>query len=290
MSPAWIVVALSMLVLNIAPAPADRAAAPLAVVRYRTADKLILLPVRIGTTTRWFDLDTGARNTVIDARLARGMDLRVVSHARGHGVGHGTYAQSTAVPLDVTIGAARYRAPAPWIIDLSPVHFSGLVGVDMLRRYVVRIDPVAQTIAFYDPATFRYAGAGTPLRITSPENRLFVDVALAVGGKPPVVHRVRIDTGSGDSVSDNLVRQSAHRRKSLQGVGLGKAYVDYSGELDSIGLGPYVVRHVWGPSNDQPAMGMEILRRFTLTFDVPAGRLYLEPNRNFADPVPTPGA
>ena len=31
---------------------------------------------------------------------------------------------------------------------------------DLLERYVVRIDPVAHTIAFHNPKNFRYVGTG----------------------------------------------------------------------------------------------------------------------------------
>jgi hypothetical protein len=258
-------------------------------VHFRPAGKQITLPVRVnGSGTHWFALDTGARHSVVDAALARSLGLRVLSSERGAGVGHGTFAQQRAAAAGVAIGPIRYRSDEPWIIDLRQTGFPGLVGVDMLRKYVVRIDPLARTIAFYDPATFRYAGAGTALALASPDDRLFIDVALAVGGRPPVTHRMRIDTGSEDAASDNLVRRSPSRRKSRQGVGLGTSYIDYSGELDSVRIGPYALHHVWGPSNDHPAIGMEILRRFTMTFDVRHGRLYLEPNRDFNEPVPAP--
>lgn len=287
-SPAWLATVLA--VCLVAPAAADSISAPTAVVHYRSVGKLITLPVRVnGSATHWFDLDTGARHSVVDAALAPSLGLRVLSSERGASVGHGTFAQQRAAAAGVAIGPTiRYRADEPWIIDLRQTGFPGLVGVDMLRKYVVRIDPLARTIAFYDPATFRYAGAGTALALASPDDRLFIDVALAAGGRPPVTHRMRIDTGSEDAASDNLVRRSVDRRKSRQGVGLGTSYIDYSGELDSVRIGPYTLHHVWGPSNDHPAIGMEILRRFTMTFDVRHGRLYLEPNRDLNAPVPAP--
>jgi hypothetical protein len=77
-------------------------------------------------------------------------------------------------------------------------------------------------------------------------------------------------------------------RARRQGVGLGTSYIDYSGELDSVRIGPDGIHHVWGPSNDHPAIGMEVLRRLTMTFDLRHGRLYLEPNRTFDEPVPAP--
>jgi len=144
------------------------------------------------------------------------------------------------------------------------------------------------TILFQIPSEMAYmigpAAAGLP------ENRMFVDLRLSVSAGQPVVHRVRVDTGSSDAVSDDLVRESPERRKSRQGVGLGQPYIDYSGVLDRVEIGPYVIRHSWGASNSKPAMGMEILRRFTTTFDAARGVLYLEPNSHLADPVPEPAA
>jgi len=45
---------------------------------------------------------------------------------------------------------------------------------------------------------------------------------------------------------------------------------------------------VWGPEAAQPAIGMEIFRRFTATFDVARGKLYLKPNRHLREPIPEP--
>ena len=112
---------------------------------------------------------------------------------------------------------------------------------------------------------------------------------LTLSNGVSAVHSLRLDTGSEDATSDNLVRQSPERQKALQGVGLGKPYVDYSGVFESVQLGPYTIHHVWGTSNDKPAVGMEILRRFALVFDVPHRWLYLEPNLHLHDPVPEPG-
>jgi hypothetical protein len=48
------------------------------------------------------------------------------------------------------------------------------------------------------------------------------------------------------------------------------------------------IRYVWGPAGAVPIVGMEMMRRFTLTFDARRGLLYLEPNASFTEPVPAP--
>jgi hypothetical protein len=179
----------------------------------------------------------------------------------------------------------------PWAIDLRNVgigHIDGLLGVEFFNQFVVRIDPEGRTITLFKPATSPPAASGTPIPLTLQEDRLYVDMRLTLSNGISEVHRMRLDTGSSDAASDNLVRRSPERRKARQGVGLGQSYVDESGVFESVAIGPYVILKSWGASNDHPAVGMEILRRFTLTFDVPRGRLYLLPNRHLHDPVPAP--
>lgn len=180
------------------------------------------------------------------------------------------------------------------MIDLSHVgtsrHIDGLVGEDFFRAYVVRIDPITRTVSFCDPKSFTGTANGTTLPLVAANGRLFIHMTLTLPSGFSATHLVRIDTGSDDAVSDDLVRRSSIRRKSLQGVGIGKAYVDYSGVFATVQIGPYLIRNVWGPSGNPPAVGMEILRRFILTFDVPRGQLTLEPTARVDDPVPSPSA
>ena len=84
------------------------------------------------------------------------------------------------------------------------------------------------------------------------------------------------------------MRQSATIIQTRLGNGLGSSYAGYSGVYSSVALGPYKFRNVWGPAGAVPIVGMELMRRFTLTFDTAAGTLYLEPNRHLDDPVPAP--
>jgi len=208
------------------------------------------------------------------------------------GAGRGTAMMLHAAPLTISIGDASLRVDDPWVIDLSHVgtdrHIDGLVGEDFFKKYVVRVDPVTRTVSFCDPRSFTGTSSGATLPLVAANGRLFVYMTLTLPSGVSATHLVRVDTGSDDAVSDDLVRQSSIRRKSLQGVGLGKAYVDYSGVFATVKIGPYRIRNVWGPSGNPPAVGMEILRRFILTFDVPHGRLILEPTAHIDDPVPSP--
>jgi len=269
-------------------------AAPLTVLHVAEADRLVLAPVRMeGFAPLTFVLDSGARHTCFDSVTAAALDLHELAADSSQGVGRGSVRRQHLAPVELSVGGVHFAVQDPWVFDLRHVGISrrvdGMLGADLLERFVVRVDPVGHTLALLDPAAFHPEGSGTSIPLALDDDRLYVDMRLHLAGGVSEVRRMRIDTGSGDAVSDNLVRRSSERRRSVQGVGLGQPYVDYSGVFDSVELGPYAIAHCWGPSNDHPAVGMEILRRFTLTFDVPHRRLYLLPNAHLHDPVPPPG-
>jgi hypothetical protein len=259
---------------------------------YRPDDRLINIPVFVDGSQLWFDVDTGARHSVIDLAAAKRLGLPLIKPARMSGVGRGSAELLHTLPLELRAGTASVHVADPWVLDLSHTGTSrridGLVGADFFKEYVVRIDPNAKTIAFCrgTPVASGPAGATIPLIVTN--DRFFINLRLTLPNGVAATHRVRVDTGSDDAVSDDLVRQSPTRRKSTQGVGLGTPYVDYSGVFASVQIGPYAITNVWGPSGNPPAVGMEILRRFILTFDARRGRLGLTPTARLHDPVPTP--
>jgi hypothetical protein len=144
------------------------------------------------------------------------------------------------------------------------------------------------TVRFFDPATFRKPKRAVTLPLEDVEHRLFMKVTLDVNPREIVERRVRIDTGSGDSVADPIVKDGRNVRKTTLGNGLGSNYEAVSGVLDAVHIGPFTIRNVWAPGAANATIGMEMLRRFTFTFDVPHHAIDLEPNRHLHDLVPAP--
>ena len=265
---------------------------PLTVVPYQLDDRLVRVPVLLNGISLWFDVDTGAPHTCIDAAVARRLQIAVVRTDRASGAGRGTVLRQHAIPVDITLGSVRFHVKDPWIYDLSHVGTTlredGLLGADFFKTHVVEIDPIAETFSVFAPPSFQYSGRGAAVHLTDRNDHLFIPMTLSLSNGISAQRNVRIDTGSDDAVSDDLVRQSPARRKSAQGVGLGHSYIDYSGVFSTIQIGPYAIHNAWGPSNAVPTVGMEILRRFALTFDVARSVLYLDPTPHLNDPVPSP--
>jgi hypothetical protein len=266
---------------------------PLAEISYRPVGKFIYVPVQVnGSSPLWFVFDTGAPNSIIDTAAAQKLHIKAITSGIIHGTGKGDVSADDAGEVQFTVGGLTTRVPHAKIVDLSKVPVlvkeDGLLGAEFLEQYVVRIDPAAHTIAFFDPSTFAYRGDGKPLPLELTNSRLYVHIGLAAKPGDLVERRLRVDTGSEDSVDDDTVRNSPTTQKTTLGNGLGASYEDVSGVYDMVVIGPFTFRHVWGPAGAVSIVGMEMLRRFTLTFDTKRGLLYLEPNSSFSEPVPAP--
>ena len=266
---------------------------PLARVEYRPAGKLIYVPVRVdGSDPLWFIFDSGAPNSLIDSATAEKLKIKSVSAGTIHGAGKGEVAAGDAGEVQFTVGATTTKVAHAKLVDLSkvplPMPCEGLLGAEFLEQYVVRLDPVQHTLVLYDPDTFVYQGNGQSIPLELTNSRLYVRLGLASQPGKLVERRLRVDTGSEDAIDDDTVRNSATIQKTRLGNGLGASYDDVSGVYDTVTIGPYIFHHVWGPAGAVPIIGMEMMRRFTLTFDARRGKLYLEPNASLPEPVPPP--
>src|SRR4051794_16959617 len=278
---------------TIAPAAAAaRPSEPLASIPFKLDGKLMLVEVRInGTDPVTFIVDTGASHTVFDPKFAQQVGLEVQSAPPTSGTGAGEVEKSITKPVRMTMNHFVVDLSEPWVIDLSnvplPAGTMGLVGAEMFKSHVVRIDPVESNMSVFDPASPPEAqGESMPLIVDG--DKLLLEATLEVPAGKLVTHKLRIDTGSESSVNDEVAQQSEDVRTSTLGGGLGDSFKSYSGVFTSASIGPYTFRKFWGPADPHPAVGIELLRRFVLTFDAPHGRLYLEPTAQLNDPVPTP--
>jgi hypothetical protein len=234
----------------------------------------------------------GASHTVFDPTFAEELGLETKAAPPTTGTGTGAVQKSHTGPVTMDLNGLKVPVPEPWVIDLSkapmPRSIRGLVGAELFKNYVVRMDPTESTFTVFDAVSFRYDGKGASIPLLVEGDKLFLEAELEVPAGKKVTHKLRIDTGSESSVNDEVVRQSEEVRTSMLGGGLGEQFKAYSGVFTSVKLGPHVIKHVWGPGGPRPSIGMEILRRFVVTFDAPHGRLYLEPTAHLHDPVPTP--
>ena len=80
------------------------------------------------------------------------------------------------------------------------------------------------------------------------------------------------------------------RKRPVVVDSLGRKVAEPAGLLAYVKMGPYGLRDVWASRDGGPAIGMEWMRRFIVTFDAPHQRLYLEPVSDTYAPSADPNA
>ena len=257
-----------------------------------------------------FVLDTGSCCSVFAAELLD--ELAMTPQGETHGMGAGSSANKMGVirgkieftfdgGLKLSTDDANSVAMAP-LWPLIGRRFHGIIGYDVMKDYVVRLDYDRGVATFESPATHR-AGGGTRLPATfamkyDPQ----IAGTLVVPGLPPISTRFTIDTGAGGTIVTTPLVAEHHLFEHVvdriptpsHGVGGGTSD-DVVGRIDAITLGPYTLaRPLVALSQDtsgsltMPDLGVNLggnlLRRFAVTIDYPGRTVTLEPGAHVAEP------
>jgi hypothetical protein len=251
-----------------------------------------LLSVRVnGAPPGWFIVDSGAGRCVLDDALARRLKLAPVDTGAATGAGKGTvpYRSYRAEAVAFRAGVARFACARVISLDLSgqPAilgrKIDGVLGGEFLSQYVVELDYETATLRLH-PQGFEYRGPGETLPITLENGVPHVTARLTVAGVPPADRALLVDTGSQDSVDDDLLLQSKTPLAEVEGgVGLGQTYRVSFGVFSRVRLASFELENVPGVAPGVPLIGGEVLRRFRIFFDYARSRMTLEPNPHLHD-------
>jgi len=209
----------------------------------------------------------------------------------------GRVAHVTLQAGDVVLeGQTLLAAPLSSLEPMLGRHLDGILGHAFLSQFVVDLDYVRPSITFLDRAPTE--GLVLPLAVI--EDMPFIEVTLENEGRSTPA-RVEIDSGSFEALglngrfvaSTNLVDASA-RKFEERGVGFGGETKGYRTRLAGLRLGSFTLRnpaiHVTTDAGGYQStiasagvLGAEVLRRFDVVIDYPAGRVVLRPNRFFDD-------
>ncbi|MGB8966396.1 MAG: retropepsin-like aspartic protease [Candidatus Cybelea sp.] len=230
----------------------------------------------------WFDLDTGALQTYLDASTARELALPSVGSTTVSGAGKGAVNATRLQTVAVRLGDVIFQARDPIAIDLghvgSSLQLGGILGFDFFRQHVVAIDFHSYRVALYDPVAYRYAGKGVAIPLVIRPPRAYVNVIVAAEGVPPERHSLRLDLGSNDAVDDDIVlRSSAPKQPISGGVGVGQRFPSYLGRVSELQLGPFKLYDLPAATGGVQLIGDAVWHRFNVVFDFSRSVMYLEP-------------
>jgi predicted aspartyl protease len=270
----------------------------------------IHMPLSVnGTSPSSFILDTGADITVVDRDRAIALRIPIEGAIEMRGSGEQSVQTGLIADPKVTFGGMTLPVKTMAAVPLGALSLregrsiDGILGYDILSRFIVTIDYAKGVVRFQDPATFAAPKAAAVLPLHFHGNNPIVAAAVTLSDGRTVPLRMLIDTGARSALVLNapFVRKNvgesapAGAIEGPLGAGIGGATNQWIGRVTKVTVAGFVIPSpVTSFSRDAKGsdaspdidglIGGEILRRFTLIVDYPHTRFLLIPNADFAQP------
>jgi hypothetical protein len=254
----------------------------------------IFLPVRVNDgPDRWFVLDSGCPVTAIDLAFARELELPVSGLRQINGAGEGRATVGTTTVKSLSLPGLKMFPASVWALEVNePVapyegrRIDGLLGVDFLERFVVRIDYSARRLDVYDRKGFEQVRTSVTVPLEKRGGHYTLKAALGLKGRKAIEGRFVLDVGvrlplllATPFVDRNkLIEALGAGPKQTVGGGLGGETLAHLGRLESLTIAdlkieaPYVAlsqekRSFLAGDDTQGLLGAEVFRRYVLTLD-----------------------
>ncbi len=243
-------------------------------------------------------LDSGGVRTTLDEAVARklGLDLSVKalsSSAKG--------TQEISAIKGLTLRLAGLEVAEPVILSYPLAFLSeklgrrvdGIIGVELLRKYVVEIDYPNSQLRIFAPESFVYAGAGEAIPVTYDRRLPIVAGSITPFGGEPIPARFQVDSGGARAdvmlwkgfVGKHGLLSGARDVIEVPVTGFGGTTTQKQGRIQAMQVGQITVTEpTVGLNNFQYGdpkifdgnLGSHFLKQFKVIFDLPHDRLILE--------------
>lgn len=266
-------------------------------------DHLLVLAMLNGKGPFRLFLDTGGAN-VLSPSAAKALGLDAKGSIKGGGVGEKEEAFALAQVDRVQIGGAWMGAQSflvvPSLEGISEpmgVQIHGVVGYELFRRFVARIDQAPAKLTLWLPDRFTYQGPGVAVPFTFTEHQPQVE-----GELDGIPGRFDLDTGSGGTLDVYAPFAREHKLKEKAGRTIRTASGGAGGEVwgdtyraRELKLGGVAMREPLVTLADVKSggfakegaagnVGHGFLRRFDLVLDYPRKTIIFEKNAQWGEP------
>lgn len=252
---------------------------------------LLIVPVEIEDRRYPFVIDTGSSLTLYDRSLKSLLGEPVESLPARTGSGRTTVdihsapeARLGPLPLDTggRVGCMDLRPVRDAIYDATGRDIAGIIGMDFLRRQILRIECARGQVELLDAASEPRPEWGTALPIEYWGKGVPAVAAILPDGQSASFLLDTGDASIGDlqeELFDRLAEQGALARAGEVVCATGSGFrTAPEGVLDRFGLGPFQDERLRFYRSHWNGLGIGYLARYTVTFDFPRDRVYFSPH------------
>ncbi|WP_243287501.1 aspartyl protease family protein [Geothrix terrae] len=265
------------------------------------ADHLLIMATLNGKGPFRFFLDTGGVNVLSPGTL-KALGLHAAGAVEGTGAGEKAESFGLTHVSRVQVGAAWMKDQSFYVVPsleninkVMGVEVAGILGYELLRRFVARINYLPGRLTLTIPTGWTYQGPGVGVPFTF--NGHHPRVKGELDGIPGLFD---IDTGSGATLDVYTAFASTHglKERASRSITLMAASMGVGGKVTShmirakelklggvrmkapiVGLSTSTAG-LFADAKAAGNVGQGFLRRFDLTFDYGNQMIYFEPNKN----------
>jgi hypothetical protein len=274
------------------------------------ANGLVFVRAKVNDHPGWFILDNATQGFAVDRDFAREMKLETTGSGTARGGGANTIDVGVIRDVDIDLPGfdlTHRNLAAIALKSLEPSlghEVDGIIGSRLFDDFVVDVDYEHRLVSIYLPKQYKPSEKATvfPVRIDQ-HGFQFIDATIALSGVKPVTGNFLIDGGANTYADIYKPFSDAHQippatMKLLDepGTSTGGTTQSREGRADRIEVGPYSVQSppitfaqdtesLMASQDYAGLVGAEVLERFTVVFDNPGKRIWLTPNRNYAEPA-----
>jgi hypothetical protein len=229
--------------------------------RYIAQSGAVLIPATVRDRGPYlFMLDTASPHSSIDYRTADQAGIQFWGENASPPATAKEPVARRLQSVSFDVGKAQLFSAEPHAL-YKPFNLAGSargrLGMDVMKGYIIRIDPRYRLASVYDPLRFTRPINSVALPLSVSEDGLYVPITIRLKDGSAVTRQARLDTSLTWTMADDAATIS---------------------QIASVDLGGWNVPQAAGsgPGVGAPAIGMGLLNGYIVTIDVPDRVLFLQ--------------
>lgn len=277
-------------------------------VSFKLINNLIVFPLEINGQKLSFILDTGVNKTILFSANNDSLKLKSTQKVFIHGLGAGE-------PLEALRSRNNHFKIAEingyeqelYVITDDAFQLSskmgttihGIIGFDLLKDVVVRVNYSSERLTFYKPITYKEPRCRSceKLPITFDKNKPFINASVKLDSSNiPITVKMLVDSGGSDALwlfegTGKNIKTPSKFFIDILGEGLSGTIYGKRSRIRSLSIGKYEMPEPTASFLDtlstlnarryrerNGSIGGEVLKRFKVWIDYPNNKLMLKKN------------
>jgi predicted aspartyl protease len=272
-----------------------------AVIPFRQEDRSVVLSVKLNDSDRRlsFLLDTGADGMAIRKSLADSLGIKPSYTQQANIVGGRTQVSISSGNTVYLTDSLSLTGQNMAIFDKVRNHLDGIIGLNLIRKYITRIDFDHQKIYLYGFGDYRDADNGMTVPFRMHRALIVIPSELGITETQSVMGDFLLDTGANYSliafshfVREKQLLQTGFKPESIgTTVSLGHATPVYHGKAYELSVGSITKNHIpvtlQAPTPDSSShgngidgsIGIQFWSMYNITIDLLKKEIHLVPRK-----------